>query len=35
MNTQAELDEAFEELRDGTFIKAGRRVKASEGFYRT
>ncbi len=34
MNTQAELDEAFEELRDGAFIKAGRRVKASEGFYR-
>jgi quercetin 2,3-dioxygenase len=35
MNTQDELEKAFRELRQGTFIKAGRKVKPSEGFYRT
>jgi redox-sensitive bicupin YhaK (pirin superfamily) len=35
MNTQDELENAFQELRQGTFIKAGKKVKPSEGFYRT
>jgi len=35
MNSKEELAKAFEELEEGTFIKAGRTVKTSKGFYRS
>lgn len=34
MNTQGELEKAFEELEQGTFIKTGNKVKPSRNFYR-
>jgi len=35
MNTEEELAKAFQELEKGTFIKAGRSVEPSRGFYRS
>jgi redox-sensitive bicupin YhaK (pirin superfamily) len=35
MNTEEELAKAFQELEEGTFIKAGRTVETSRGFYRS
>lgn len=35
MNTQDELERAFQELDQGTFVKESKRVKASRDFYRT
>lgn len=35
MNTQEELENAFQELDEGTFIKTGRTVKPSRDFYRS
>jgi redox-sensitive bicupin YhaK (pirin superfamily) len=35
MNTQDELEKAFQELEQGTFIKAGEKVKPSKDFYRS
>lgn len=34
MNTEEELAETFQELREGTFIKTGRTVRPSRDFYR-
>jgi redox-sensitive bicupin YhaK (pirin superfamily) len=34
MNSEEELAKAFRELEEGTFIKAGKTVDASRGFYR-
>ena len=33
MNTEKELVEAFQELEEGSFIKTGRNVRPSRGFY--
>jgi redox-sensitive bicupin YhaK (pirin superfamily) len=35
MNSEEELAKAFRELEEGTFIRAGRRVKPSRTFYRS
>jgi redox-sensitive bicupin YhaK (pirin superfamily) len=35
MNSEEELAKAFQELEEGTFIRAGRRVKPSRTFYRS
>jgi redox-sensitive bicupin YhaK (pirin superfamily) len=34
MNSEEELAKAFQELEEGTFIKAGKVVKAARGYYR-
>ena len=35
MNSEEELAKAFQELEEGTFIKAGKTVKPSRSYYRT
>jgi redox-sensitive bicupin YhaK (pirin superfamily) len=35
MNTREQLNKAFQELDEGTFVKTGKRTEASRNFYRT
>jgi len=35
MNSEEELAKTFQELEEGTFIKAGKTVKPSRSYYRT
>jgi redox-sensitive bicupin YhaK (pirin superfamily) len=35
MNTQEELEKAFQELEQGTFVKVGKKVRPAKDFYRT